>query len=351
MATYPGSLVSFTTKVNKVDKNDADDINVLQGEVTAIETELGTDVAGSYTDLKTFIGVCFNTQGVVVNSTGDPGSGIVGQIFYNTDANDFKVYNGATWDSVAAGTGSIGTEELINTAVTEAKIAAAAISQAKLKSTTSEVSQSGSGNSAMGGGEYGFYPQTKVTAGNYDAVITSTASNSIYTTQIHLSGTTAYAKQRYITSSGKEYWVFLLWDKFAKKVVASYQAPDHPCYGTPGDENDVPHPFLDYDAAKHEVVLADNDFLEAANKRVTRQRSLLQVINEDFTPHMASGPTYKPREIIEIDEFGDKPGEVLEEIVTPDWAKTKISKDKVCLKRRMVEKLPDCVKFKKMRKK
>lgn len=39
-ASYPGSVKSFTTKVNGVDSPDADHINDLQLEVSAIETDL-----------------------------------------------------------------------------------------------------------------------------------------------------------------------------------------------------------------------------------------------------------------------------------------------------------------------
>ncbi len=52
-ASYPGSIKSFTTKTNNVDTVDAAHINDLQDEVEAIQTELGADVAGDYSDLVT----------------------------------------------------------------------------------------------------------------------------------------------------------------------------------------------------------------------------------------------------------------------------------------------------------
>ena len=52
-ASYPGSLKSYTDKTDKVDLVEGAHVNSLQEEVVAIETELGTDVAGSKTDLKT----------------------------------------------------------------------------------------------------------------------------------------------------------------------------------------------------------------------------------------------------------------------------------------------------------
>ena len=67
--------------------------------------------------------------------------------------------------------------------------------------------------------------------------------------------------------------------------------------------------------------------------------------------YLVSSPTYEPREIIEIDEWGDIEGEVLGEFDTPDWAKIKIKKDKFTLKRRMVNTLPAEIKYRKLKKK
>lgn len=53
MADYPAAVTSFTTKVDHVDDVQAADVNNLQNEVVAIETELGTDPAGPATDVKT----------------------------------------------------------------------------------------------------------------------------------------------------------------------------------------------------------------------------------------------------------------------------------------------------------
>ncbi len=64
-ASYPGSLKTFTTKSNLVDLVDASHINDLQLEVAAIETELGTDIAGSVTDLVTRLTVLLNDDGTI----------------------------------------------------------------------------------------------------------------------------------------------------------------------------------------------------------------------------------------------------------------------------------------------
>jgi hypothetical protein len=53
MASFPGAIKTFATLVDFVDTYLAAHNNERGDEITAIETELGTDVAGSATDLKT----------------------------------------------------------------------------------------------------------------------------------------------------------------------------------------------------------------------------------------------------------------------------------------------------------
>ncbi len=121
----------------------------------------------------------------------------------------------------------------------------ATISQAKLKTTTGSVSAGVSEtNLTLPGGSYGFYPQLYIASGNYTARIAAAATNTSYVTNIALvaSSGAVYAQQRYITASGKEHWIFLLLDE-AKKIIAGYEAPDHPSYGNSDDSDMVPHPF------------------------------------------------------------------------------------------------------------
>ena len=89
---------------------------------------------------------------------------------------------------------------------------------------------------------------------------------------------------------------------------------------------------------KYEVILAENSFLEEAKKKVGSKRSLLTIINEDYEIDDSSHPTYKTREIIEIDEYGDKEGKIIKKMKTPDWAKIKIITDEIYLKKREVKK-------------
>lgn len=52
-ASYPGAIKSFTQQTDGVDIVAAADVNSAYDEIEAVETELGTDVAGSVTNLKT----------------------------------------------------------------------------------------------------------------------------------------------------------------------------------------------------------------------------------------------------------------------------------------------------------
>jgi hypothetical protein len=76
--------------------------------------------------------------------------------------------------------------------------------------------------------------------------------------------------------------------------------------------------------------------------------SLLQVINENYLIDDTKRPKYNPREIVKIDEEGLIKGETIKTMKTPDWAKILVTSDEISLKRRMVEKLPNDILFKKM---
>ena len=62
---YPGDLDSFTANVDGVDDVLAADINELQVMGVATQTELGTDPAGSCTDLKTRLAHSINDAGML----------------------------------------------------------------------------------------------------------------------------------------------------------------------------------------------------------------------------------------------------------------------------------------------
>lgn len=66
-ASYPSAVKNFSAVVNGVTKLVASLFNAGYDEITAIETELGTDPAGSLTDVKTRLAVSLNNNGTLKN--------------------------------------------------------------------------------------------------------------------------------------------------------------------------------------------------------------------------------------------------------------------------------------------
>jgi len=185
-------------------------------------------------------------------------------------------------------------------AVTEGKLGASAVAQAKLKTSTGEVSTITSGNLALPGGEYGFYPQLKRADGSTDTITASIANNyatpivNVYYTNIFLAAVsgayTAYAQQRYVTSSGEVFWIFFKRDKLTGRIVSSWAAPDHPCMGNGGKPLLVPHPFSNVDLSEFEIIVVNPDasgVAELTGKMAVADESkpdlsLLQIVNEQY---------------------------------------------------------------------
>ena len=69
-ASFPGAVKSFSAVVNGVTKLVAALFNSPYDEITAIETELGTDPAGSLSDVKTRLAVFLNNDGTPKNMLG-----------------------------------------------------------------------------------------------------------------------------------------------------------------------------------------------------------------------------------------------------------------------------------------
>lgn len=189
----------------------------------------------------------------------------------------------------------------IDPALITARIVDAQITQAKLKTSTGAVSTTASGSPAyahltLPGGEYGFWPQVKVSSSVADETVTIMYSSGLlaaptsYTTLIHMGvpdGYTTYAQQRYVTSSGEVFWIYILRDKITKKMISTYCAPDHPCFGNSGKPLVVPHPFYNYDTTKHEIVVInplENELKELESKcpvddETKPDLSLIEVVN------------------------------------------------------------------------
>jgi hypothetical protein len=179
------------------------------------------------------------------------------------------------------GTNTISSWHINASAVTEAKIAAAAVAQAKLKTSTGEVSVThtvsgyATANRLLPGGEYGFYPQTKIeqTGGggglglyglaqllNSQTESCGHVDNYVTTAWLRIGGTataskTIWMQQRYVTSSGEVYWIFFLRNKYSKAIVSSWASPDHPCFGNTNDPEKINHPFPEFNPDVHEIVV------------------------------------------------------------------------------------------------
>ena len=175
---------------------------------------------------------------------------------------------------------AVKTENIYAGHVTEAKMAASAISQTKLKTSYGEVS--GEGTKTLPGGQYGFYPQLywakwkeTVSFGGYATLITL---ESIYASYV------PSALQRYVTSSGETNWFFILRDKKTKEVKQTYFAPDHPCMGNGGDPDDLPHPFFDVDETTEEVIVINptDEEVEAFKKKKGKREPLTKVILDNY---------------------------------------------------------------------
>ena len=170
-------------------------------------------------------------------------------------------------------------------------IDAAAVSQGKLKTSTGEVSAIATGTMTLPGGEYGFYPQCKAVGVSQGATYSiATGYDNLYfdtayatTVKLTVEGTgTFYARQRYVTSSGEVFWIFVLRNKITKNIISLWAAPDHPCMGNGGNPDVVPHPFNGYDPENNEIICINPSPEELGEMNAVAGKSLLQVINEDY---------------------------------------------------------------------
>ncbi len=108
---------------------------------------------------------------------------------------------------------------------------------------------------------------------------------------------TQYAKQRYVTASGIDYWIMLLYNKEFRKIVSAYQAPDHPSYGNGGDYKKLQHPFLSHQKSlpkELEIIVVGYEMTKFLKSKLGKQDSLLTLINEHYLPNMKKTDSYKP---------------------------------------------------------
>ena len=229
------------------------------------------------------------------------------------------------------------------TGTTALTIAASAVSQAKLKTSSGEVSTTSTtgANLTLPGGEYGFYPQVKSAAVAMDAHLVLNLLSASYVTNIHLKSSdsdwTVYARQRYVTSSGEVNWLFFLRDKITKEIKSSWIAPDHPCFGNGGKPLLVPHPFPDYDETKHEIIVINpsHEEVEAMKKLGERgedepDKDLLEVIMEEYEIDEDSKPAWPTKAVTvglpkdyETKKMGEGVQPIKKAIPRPPYIKTK----------------------------
>lgn len=185
--------------------------------------------------------------------------------------------------------------------VTTAKILDANVTTAKLKTATSEQSSAANANIAVTGGSYCFYPQVKASSAENQSrkIWVENVGNlgTSYATYVGITvtGATGYAQFRYVTASGQDHWLFVLIDKASKEIISSSSAPDHVCFGNGNDPLKLVHPFLNFDQAKHEIILVDYDdtktIIENAN---SAELSILEFLNKNLKINTGKTSIYKP---------------------------------------------------------
>lgn len=99
---YDSSIISYTTKTDKVDIVAASHINAVQAELVIIENILGTNVKGNRSDLKTRLNNLMDADGSVLSGTSYPSPALGSQLFYKTDVTTLYVHNisSGNWDAL-----------------------------------------------------------------------------------------------------------------------------------------------------------------------------------------------------------------------------------------------------------
>ena len=230
---------------------------------------------------------------------------------------------------ITLGTGLTMTGAVLSSSAT-ATVADSSISTAKLKTAQGEASVTSPSSTGveqtvtLPGGEYGFYPRFKFgvpsnPSSNFTSVgnnaffvgVITRSINSGYFTAICLNtantanatNATMYAQQRYVTASGTQHWVFLMCDKISGEIVGTYSSPDHPAYGNGGDFDSVPHPFINMDSEKYEVVLIDQSTITSIKENY---ENITDAVHSefivDFTEELEYEPVHSGKYITENNE-------------------------------------------------
>jgi len=116
---------------------------------------------------------------------------------------------------------------------------------------------------------WGTTPQTKIW------IMTTDVSTSIAFT----------VKQRYVTSSGELFWIFILREKDTKRIAFIYTGPDHPCFGNGGNPDKLQQPFSSYDTEKYEIIAiipSDDQMAEMRGICIKEHKHLSRVIKNHY---------------------------------------------------------------------
>lgn len=100
---FDSSIISFTTKTDKVDLVSAAHINAVQNELVTIETILGTGLKGTATDLSTRLNKALDSDGSLLSGTSYPSPALPSQGFFRTDLDAFFIRNASNTAWLAQG--------------------------------------------------------------------------------------------------------------------------------------------------------------------------------------------------------------------------------------------------------
>jgi hypothetical protein len=254
--------------------------------------------AGANTDQMTFSPNALDAKPIVKMNNipmvaGDiPGQYFVMDLQYNLNLDKWVLLNSGPSD------GSITTAKLADTAVT----------QGKLKTTTTSQTCVSLGHFTLPGGTYSFFPQIKTDGYGASTVYIAygyiNSSSFVTTIYAEASRNCTYVQNTYVTSSGEVYWIFILRDKTTKKIGSVWCAPDHPCFGNGGKPSLVLHPFGEIPEGFEMIVINPTpEQVEAAES---------YCIKGDDEPDIGISEAFM--ELFDIDEYSE-----------PDWPEVPVT--------------------------
>ncbi len=204
----------------------------------------------------------------------------------------------------------------VKTTVAEADIDPLSIVQGKLDTALQEVSVEVAANTyattaaLSSTGSYGFVAQVKggATDLDFEGYSTIALTTSYVTPGLRFKNNNASAsivgwgQARYITTSAKDHWLFLLVRKADGHIIKASSAPDHPSHFFGVDENTFPHPYTEYLEkplpSDLEIVLVDIDDTKKLIKNKGNNEGILTMLYYDgYRVDMSKESSWKPRDM------------------------------------------------------